>query len=144
MSMRFFGDDGLQRALNVMGLPGGVVEKAKMTLYFKGSRAAEFAFTQKDVDAHVGETLGGIVVTNVGANAAHPCHDLAEIGADAIGHMHAKVGCFLDFADDFGRANDGFGGYAAGVEAVAAEQMFFDKRHFCAYASCPDCAHQPG
>ncbi len=72
----------------------------------------------------------------------HALHDGGEVGADAVGHVNADGLGSADVADGFGRADDGLGRDAAGVEAVAAEEAFLDQGDLGAEAGGPDYGHE--
>ena len=114
----------------------GLAELERLPGDLDGVRAGEASAAQVDVRAQVGEAVHGIVVAEFGADAAHAFHDGGEVDGDAVGHVNADRGGLADIADGFGGADEGLGGYAAGVEAVAAQEGLLDEGHLGAESDC--------
>jgi hypothetical protein len=105
--------------------------------------AGEMGLPQEDLDPLALQAGHRVIVADVGAQAAHPRHDRAEIHLDAFRHADPQLGRPAQLADHLRRANDALGGHAAPVQAVAAQQMALDQRGLAAQAGRPDGADQP-
>jgi hypothetical protein len=106
--------------------------------------AGEARLAQEDLDPLALQAGHGVVVADVGAQAAHAGHDRAEVDLHAVGHVDAQLGGLAQLAHDPGRADDGLGGHAAPVQAVAAQQVALDQGRLAAHAGCGDGADQAG
>ena len=102
--------------------------------YGQGVRPRKAAFAQEDIDPFFGVAPDRIDMTDVGLDAANALHHLVKMHFGPIG-FNPKFVRHHDFAHRLGRANDGFGGDTAHIQAITAHQMFFNQRHLAAQPS---------
>src|SRR5438552_5080402 len=78
----------------------------------------------------------------VGAKLAHAFHDGWEINLDVRTHPHSERACL--FCIEYGApgADDGFGGNAAHVETVPAQERLLDQGHLSSETCCACCGYQ--
>jgi hypothetical protein len=103
--------------------------------------AGEAGVAQKHVDAQFGHPVHRVVRAEIGAHPAHALHDLAEVDRHTV-HLHAELARPRNLAQHLRGTDHRLGGHAAYVEAVAAEEMAFDQRHFGAQPGRADSRDQ--
>ena len=78
------------------------------------------------LNPQAGVTFGRVVGLNGSDHPLHTLHHRRKIHL-GVGFAETKLLGFAQLGGKFGRAQQGFGGHAAGVQAVAAELVFFDQ-----------------
>jgi hypothetical protein len=104
-------------------------EPERSARYLRGIGPCERRMAQEDVHAQPRESLGTVVLADLGAHPAHPLHGRPEgivAGGQPVREGRQRLRCRAPLA----RCRDqGLRWYTAHVEAVAAEQAALDQRH---------------
>jgi len=80
----------------------------------------------------------------VRAKLAHTFHDRREIYFDGLTHPHSERACLLCIEHGASGADDGFGGHAADIETVSAQERLLDQGNLRSETCCACCGYQPG
>src|SRR5713101_1872234 len=79
----------------------------------------------------------------VGTKLAHTFHDGREVYFDGLTHPHSERACFLCIEHGAPGADDGFGGHAAHIETVPAQERLLDQRNLRSETCCACRGYQP-
>jgi hypothetical protein len=109
----------------------------------QGTLVGEARIPKEHIDTIRLQPVGRIVPRDRGAPLPHAPHHGAEVDGYPIGG-YAQTRRATDVTDSAGRTKNRFRGNAAGIEAVAAEQVSFDERDACAEACGAHRADQTG
>jgi hypothetical protein len=111
---------------------------------FDGGAFGEAGLAEEDIDAEVLEALGGVVVTDLGAQFADPFHDGGEIDGDAAGDLDAEIDGAFYVGEGVCGSEENLGGDAADIEAVPAEEVAFHEGDLGAEAGSSSRADESG
>src|SRR5438552_12686715 len=81
--------------------------------------------------------------TEVGAKLAHTFHDGREVYFDGLTHPHSERACLLCIEHGPPGADDGFGGHAAHIETVPAQERLLDQGNLRSETCCACRGYQP-
>ena len=79
----------------------------------------------------------------VGTKLAHTFHDGREVYFDGLTHPHSERACLLCIEHGPPGADDGFGGHAAHIETVPAQERLLDQGNLRSETCCACRRYQP-
>src|SRR6266481_5221715 len=79
----------------------------------------------------------------VGTKLAHTFHDGREVYFEGLTHPHSERACLLCIEHGAPGADDGFGGNAADIETVSAQERLLDQGNLRSETCCACRGYQP-
>src|SRR5437867_8190435 len=79
----------------------------------------------------------------VGTKLAHTFHDGREVYFDGLTHTHSERACLLCIEHGAPGADNGFGGNAADIETVSAQERLLDQGNLRSETCCACRSYQP-